>query len=149
MLPWAKKCLLQLNWITLDRGKLYIVLRDTWARWQVLKFSYGRTNRIGIWILREEINCTWAVPILFYVAAVVLGARGGVDSDPAVLTIIAQAMDVTAEVGSIMSSTLHSMTLITYLVIKDVWLDFHLCTRKWTGPTKVVMCTGSNVQETI
>lgn len=54
------------------------------------------------------------------------------DSCPAVLTVVAKAVDVATEVGSVAPTAMHPTTLITHLIIKDVWLHLNLG-RRWEG----------------
>ena len=54
-------------------------------------------------------------------------------SGPTVLTVVSQAVDVAAEVWSIAAPTVHSMTLITHLIIQHVWLDFNLVNGIWSS----------------
>ena len=62
----------------------------------------------------------------------VLRAWSGVDSCPAVLTVIAKAVDVATEVGSVAPTAMHPTTLVTHLIIKDIWLHLNLG-RRWGG----------------
>jgi len=61
---------------------------------------------------------------------VVLRAWSGVDSCPAVLTVVAKAVDVATEVGSVAPTTMHPTTLVTHLIVKDIWLHLNLG-RRW------------------
>ena len=45
---------------------------------------------------------------------------------PAMLTVIPQTVNVSTEIWSISTATVHSMTLITRLVIKYIRFDFNL-----------------------
>ena len=83
-----------------------------------------RAGKIG-----EEIDGSWSVSIFFDEAAVVLSTRSRVHRGPAVLTVVAEAVDVATEVGGILPATVQAMTLITDLVIKDIWFHLHLCER--------------------
>ena len=66
------------------------------------------------------------VAVLLDEAAVVLRARGSMDGSPAVLAEIPEAVDVATEVGSIAASAVHSMALVTHLVVQHIWLYLHL-----------------------
>lgn len=50
-----------------------------------------------------------------------------VNSSPALLTIIMKTCNTATEERSWFSIALYSMTLITELVIQDVWLKLNLC----------------------
>lgn len=80
------------------------------------------------WIgeVRKKVNCTWAVSVLLDEAAMVLSSWGRMNRDPTVLTVVAEAVDVTAKEWSKLSITINTTTLITYLIIKDIWFDFNL-----------------------
>ncbi len=45
---------------------------------------------------------------------------------PAVLAVVAQAVDVATEIGGIAIAAVHTMTLVTHLVVQDVRLHLHL-----------------------
>ena len=72
----------------------------------------------------EKVDSSGAVSVLLDEATMVLCAWCRVDRCPAVLTVVAQAVDVATEVGSVASTTMQSTTFITHLVIKNIW--FHL-----------------------
>lgn len=75
---------------------------------------------------RKETDGTRSVSILFDEAAMVLSAGSRVDGNPAMLTVIAKAMDIPTEVWGKATATLQSVTLVTDLIIQDVWFDLHL-----------------------
>ena len=78
----------------------------------------------------EEIDGPWTISILLDETAMVLGTRCGVDGSPAVLTVVAEAVDVATEVGSIATATVHTLALITDLVIQHIGLHLNLHTAK-------------------
>lgn len=55
-----------------------------------------------------------------------LAASPGVDGCPAVLTVVLQAGHVCAEERGKLATAASALTLVTQLVIQDIWLDFHL-----------------------
>ena len=77
--------------------------------------SHHRTR--GTWKVGEKVDGSWTVSILLDEAAMVLSPRSRVDCCPAMLTVVTQAVDITTEVGSILTTTVESVTLITDLVI--------------------------------
>ena len=93
--------------------------------WQWLLLGQGDTRLGG-----EEVDSSRAVPVFLDETTVVLCARRRVDRCPAVLTVVAQAVDVATEIGSVASTTMQSTTFITHLIIKNIW--FHLNLR-WRG----------------
>lgn len=55
-----------------------------------------------------------------------LSSGTGVDGGPAVLAVVLETGDVSAEEGSKLPPTACPLALITQLVIQHIWLDFHL-----------------------
>lgn len=55
-----------------------------------------------------------------------LSSGPGVYGCPAVLTVVLETGDVSAEEGSELSPTACPLALITQLIIQHVWLHFHL-----------------------
>ena len=93
----------------------------------LVKSSHKVWQRLGQGDTRlggEEVDSSGAVSVLLDETAVVLRAWRRVDGCPAVLAVVAQAVDVATEVGGVASTTMQSMTFITHLVIKNIW--FHL-----------------------
>ena len=78
------------------------------------------------WLRGEEVDGPWSVAVLLDEAAVVLRTRGSMDGSPAVLAVIPEAVDIAAEVGSIAASAVHSVALVTHLVVQHIWLYLHL-----------------------
>ena len=76
---------------------------------------------------REEADGSRAIAVLLDVAAVVLGAGRRVHGGPTALAVVAQAVDVAAEVGGVASGTVHPVALVAELVVQHVGLDLHLC----------------------
>ena len=74
----------------------------------------------------EEVDGSGAISVLLDEASVVLGARGGVHSPPAVLTVVSQAVYVPTEVRSIAAHTVKPLALVTHLIIKDIGLHLNL-----------------------
>ena len=54
------------------------------------------------------------------------------DGGPAVLTVVAKAVDVATEVGGIASIAVHPLTLVTHLIIQDIGLHLNLQDREVT-----------------
>ena len=79
---------------------------------------------------RKETDGTWPVSILLDEAAMILSAGSRVDTNPAVLTVIAEAVDIPTEVRGKATAALQPMTLVTDLIIQDIGLDLHLWTIK-------------------
>lgn len=67
-----------------------------------------------------------AVTPLLHQWLVKLSAGPRVDAGPAVLAVVLQAGDVSAEKGSEFPSTASTLTLITQLIVQDVGLHLHL-----------------------
>ena len=82
----------------------------------------GQHARLG-W---EDVDCPGSVSILLDETPVVLCARSGMDCRPAVLAVVAEAVDVATEVGGIAPAAVQSMALVTHLVVQNVRLDFDL-----------------------
>lgn len=74
----------------------------------------------------KEVDGSRAISVLFDEATVVLCTGGRVHSSPAVLAVVAEAVDVAAEVGGVAIAAVHTMALITHLVVQHIWLHFHL-----------------------
>ena len=74
----------------------------------------------------EEVDCPWAVPILFDEAAMVLCAGGRVHCGPAMLAVVSQTVYVSAKVGCVSSGAVNAVAFITDLIVQDVRLDFDL-----------------------
>lgn len=81
----------------------------------------------------KKVDGPGAISVLFDEAAVVLRSRGRVHGSPAVLAVVAQAVDVATEVGGIAVAAVHSVTLITHLVVQHIWLHFNLQEKGWGG----------------
>lgn len=75
------------------------------------------------------------VPALLHQRLVELPAGPGVDGGPAVFTVILQAGDVGAEKRGELPPAAGPLTLVTQLVIQDVWLHFHLQPKQRAGVT--------------
>ena len=56
----------------------------------------------------------------------VLGTRGRVDDSPAVLAVVAEAVSVPTEIGSIATATVESVALIAHLIVQNIRLHLHL-----------------------
>ena len=69
---------------------------------------------------------SWPVPALLHQGLVELTAGPGVDGRPAVLAVVLEAGDVGAEERRKLASAACALALVTQLVVKDVWLHFHL-----------------------
>ena len=69
---------------------------------------------------------TRSISILFDEATMVLSTWSRVNSNPAVLTVITEAVNIPAEVRSITTTALHPTTLIADLIIQDIRFDLHL-----------------------
>ena len=81
-----------------------------------------KASRLG----RKVVYGPRAIPILLDEAAMVLCSWGSVHSSPALLTVVAQAVDVPTEIGGIASGTVDPAALITHLVIQHVRLHLNL-----------------------
>ena len=93
--------------------------------------SWCSQSRQGETCLRgKEIDGPRTVSVLLDEAAVVLGAWSRVNSSPAVLTVVAQTVDVAAEVGSIAAAAVHPLALIARLIVQHIWLHLHLARRE-------------------
>ena len=74
----------------------------------------------------KEVDGSGAITVLFDEAAMVLSTGGRVHGSPAVLAVVTQAVDVAAEVGGIAIAAVHTMALVTHLVVQHIRLHFHL-----------------------
>ena len=102
----------------------------------LVKSSHKVWQRLGQGDTRlggEEVDSSGAVSVLLDETAVVLRAWRRVDGCPAVLAVVAQAVDVATEVGGVASTTMQSMTFITHLVIKNIWFHLDLWWREGGG----------------
>ena len=90
-------------------------------------FALANSRQADTWLCGEEVDSSRAIAVLFDETAVILCTWSRVDCSPAVLTVIAETVDIATEVGGIASSTVHAMTLITHLVIKNIRLHLDLC----------------------
>ena len=59
-------------------------------------------------------------------ATMVLCSWCSVHSSPALLTVVAQAVDVATEIGSIESGTVDLMAHITHRICYQIWLNFNI-----------------------
>lgn len=76
--------------------------------------------------MRKKVDCTWAVAVLLDEAAMVLGPWGGMNGDPAMLTIVAETVDVAAEKRSKVPITIDTATFVADLIIQNIRFDFNL-----------------------
>lgn len=67
-----------------------------------------------------------AVAPLLHQWLVELSARPGVDTGPAVLTVVLQAGDIGTEEGGKLPPTARPLALVTHLIVQDVRLHLHL-----------------------
>ena len=58
--------------------------------------------------------------------SVAVFSRHGMDGGPAMLAIVLEAVYIAAEEGSVFSTTLYPMALVTRLVIQNIRFYFHL-----------------------
>ena len=100
-----------------------------------INLSYGWMN-CSIGKPWEEVDSTWAISIIFDVAVVVSSAWSRVNTNPAVFTVVAQARDAATKEGSIRTIIMHSAALVTCLIIKHIWFDFHLFVYVHVGDLK-------------
>lgn len=74
----------------------------------------------------EEVDCTGSISIFLNEATMVLGPRSRVDRCPAMLAVVSQTVDVAAKVRGITTIAMLAMTLVTHLIVKNIWFHFHL-----------------------
>lgn len=67
-----------------------------------------------------------AVPSLLHQGLVEFPAGTGVDSSPAIFTVILQTRHVSAEEGRELAAAARALTLVAQLIVQDIWLNFHL-----------------------
>lgn len=79
-------------------------------------------TRLGV----VEVDGSRSVSILLDEATMVLGPRSRVDCSPAVLTVVAETVDVPTKIWSITATTVNTVTLITQLIVQYIWLNLHL-----------------------
>ena len=74
--------------------------------------------------------------LIYNEAAVVSSGWRRVDTKPAVFTVVAQAMDAATEESSNITITMYSAALVTCLISKQIWFDFHLFVYVHVGDLK-------------
>lgn len=92
----------------------------TLARWLV---QLGQTEASLGW---KEIDGSRAISVLLDEATMILRARCRMDSSPAMLTVVAETMDVAAEVWSVTTIAVHSLALVANLIVKHIRFHFNL-----------------------
>ena len=93
---------------------------SVWQGWSN-EWAWRRTRE-----MRKEVDCAWAVAVLLDEAAMVLGPWGGMNGDPAMLTIVAETVDVAAEKRSKVPITIDTTTFVANLIIQNIRFDFNL-----------------------
>lgn len=77
-------------------------------------------------LVPAEWNMSRAVPSLLHQGLVEFPAGTGVDSSPAIFTVILQTRHVSAEEGRKLAAAARALTLVAQLIVQDIWLNFHL-----------------------
>lgn len=77
-------------------------------------------------LVPAEGDVSWSVPALLHQWLMELTTGPGVDGCPAVLTVVLQTGHIGAEERSKLPPTAGALTLITQLVVQNIWLHFHL-----------------------
>lgn len=67
-----------------------------------------------------------AVPSLLHQGLVEFPAGPGVDGSPAIFTVILQTRHVSTEERGELAAAAGALTLVTQLIVQDIWLNFHL-----------------------
>lgn len=67
-----------------------------------------------------------AVPSLLHQGLVEFPAGTGMDSSPAIFTVILQTRHVSTEERGELPAAAGALTLVTQLIVQDIWLNFHL-----------------------
>lgn len=67
-----------------------------------------------------------AVPSLLHQGLVEFPAGPGMDSSPAIFTVILQTRHVSTEERGELAAAAGALTLVTQLIVQDIWLNFHL-----------------------
>lgn len=77
-------------------------------------------------LVPAEWNMSRAVPSLLDQGLVELPAGPGMDSSPAIFTVILQTRHVSTEERGELPAAAGALTLVTQLIVQDIWLNFHL-----------------------
>lgn len=77
-------------------------------------------------LVPAEWNMSRAIPSLLHQGLVEFPAGTGMDSSPAIFTVILQTRHVSTEERGELAAAAGALTLVTQLIVQDIWLNFHL-----------------------